>query len=206
MRTNDAYGSLVALGRPVVETREAAARLGTSLSSTTRILRATENAGLVRQLRRGLWSLDPGLDAFVAAPYLTAPFPAYISFWSALAEHGMIEQIPRSVSVASLDRAQTIDTPIGTFSIHHLAPDVFEGFTGTPETGYLATPEKALFDSVYIRVPRGGQAYFPELSLPASFDPAKSEVWLAAIARPRLRTLVARGLEAAMTQASHEAD
>lgn len=202
MRTSDAYGSLVALGRPVVETREAAARLGTSASNTSRILRATEDAGLVRQIRRGLWALDPGVDAFVAAPYLTAPFPAYISFWSALARHDMIEQIPRSVFVASLDRTQTVETPIATFSIHHLAPELFSGFDGTPSTGYLATPEKALFDTVYIRAPRGGRAYFPELSLPADFDVTRTETWLAQIARPRLRTLVTRGLELAIAQAS----
>jgi predicted transcriptional regulator of viral defense system len=30
-------------------------------------------------------------------PYLTAPRPAYVSLWSALARHGMIDQIPRSI-------------------------------------------------------------------------------------------------------------
>lgn len=204
MRTNDAYGSLMAMGRPVVETREVAARLGTSLPSASRILRATENAGLSRQLRRGVWALERELDPFVAAPYLTAPFPAYVSLWSALAHHDMIEQIPRSIYLVSLDRSQEIETPIGTFSIHHLTPDLFEGFTGTPESGYLATPEKALFDSVYVRAPRGGRSYFPELSLPASFNPAKFESWLTAIRTPRLRTLVARGLDSAIEQAREE--
>lgn len=204
MRTNDAYGDLMAMGQPVVETREVAARLGTSLPSASRILRATENAGLSRQLRRGVWALDRELDPFVAAPYLTAPFPAYVSLWSALAQHGMIEQIPRSIYLVALDRSQEIETPIGTFSIHHLTPDLFEGFTGTPDSGYLATPEKALFDSIYVRAPQGGRPYFPELSLPASFDPAKFQSWLTAIPRPRLRTLVARGLDSAIEQASRE--
>lgn len=80
MRRSDAYASLVAFGRPFVETREAAARFG-------------------------LWALDRGTDPFVAAPYLTAPFPAYVSLWSALARHDMIEQIPRSVYVVSLRNA-----------------------------------------------------------------------------------------------------
>jgi len=68
----------------------------------------------------------------------------------------MIEQIPRSTFVASLDRTKRVDTPIGAFSMHHIAPELFTGFEGTPDTGYLATPEKALFDTVYIRAPRGG--------------------------------------------------
>ena len=201
MRTSDAYGSLLALGRPVVETREAAARLGTSLTNASRILRALDEAGLARRIRRGLWALDREVDAFVVAPYLTAPFPAYVSFWSALARHDMIEQIPRSVFVASLDRSKDLSTPIGVFSIHHLAPELFGGFDATPDTGYLATPEKALFDTVYVRVPRGGRVYLPELSLPPSFETAQIESWTEKIARPRLRTLVSRELAAALSQA-----
>jgi len=54
---------------------------------------------------------------------LTAPFPAYISFWSALHRHDMIEQIPRQTSVASLDRTRTVTTTIGAYSIHRSNPD-----------------------------------------------------------------------------------
>ena len=81
----------------------------------------------------------------------------------------MIEQIPRQISVASLDRAQRITTTIGTYAIHHLAPELFGGYHGSEQSGYLATPEKALFDSVYVRAAAGSQAFFPELSLPEDF-------------------------------------
>ena len=201
MRTSDAYGALLALGRPVVETREAATLLDTSLTNASRILRTLEEGGLIRRIRRGLWTLDLEIDAFVVAPCLTAPFPAYVSFWSALARHDMIEQIPRSVFVASLDRTKRVNTTVGTFSIHHMAPELFTAFDGTPDTGYLATPEKALFDTVYVRAPRGGRVYFPELSLPADFDATKIEAWTKEIARPRLRTIVSRELDAALAQA-----
>jgi hypothetical protein len=43
--------------------------------------------------------------------------------------------------------------------------------------------------------------YFPELSLPADFDATKIEAWTKQIARPRLRTIVSRGVEAALAQA-----
>ena len=202
MRTAaDIYGDLLQVGRPVVETREAAARLRTSVSNTSHRLRSVEEAGLVRRLRHGLWALDPAVDPFVVAPYLTAPFPAYVSFWSALARHDMIEQIPRQIFVASLDRTRTIKTSVGTYSVHHLAPELFDGFDGSPDRGYLATPEKALFDSVYVRAARGGRIFFPELSLPEGFDERKLEEWVGRVERPRLRTLVSRGLEAALSQA-----
>lgn len=204
MRTSDAYGELLKIGRPVVETREAAARLRTSISNAGHRLRSAQEAGLVLHLRHGLWALDPNVDPFVVAPYLTAPFPAYVSFWSALARHDMIEQIPRQIFVASLARTRSITTPLGTYSIHHLAPELFAGFDGSPEHGYLATPEKALFDSVYVRAPRGARIFFPELSLPPTFDDRHFKPWLGQIKRPRLRTIVSRGLENALMQATRQ--
>lgn len=202
MRAADAYGELLRIGRPIVQTREAAARLQVSTSSASHLLRSIEQAGLARRLRQGLWALHPEIDPFTLAPYLTAPFPAYVSFWSALHRHDMIEQIPRQISVASLDRTRHLTTTIGAYSIHHLAPELFDGYRGTQETGYLATPEKALFDTVYVRAPRGTRSFFPELSLPESFDERALQRWSHRIATPRLRTLVSRGLTEALRQAS----
>jgi hypothetical protein len=113
----------------------------------------------------------------------------------------MIEQIPARTEIASLDRARMVQTPMGVFSIHRLAPEVFTGFQGSPEVGYVATPEKALFDVVYTRAPRGGVVRFPELVLTDDFDRARLDGWVARIPRPRLRTLVGRGIEAALRQA-----
>jgi predicted transcriptional regulator of viral defense system len=153
-----------------------------------------DEGGLARRLRRGLWALDPEIPPFALAPFLTAPFPAYVSFWSAFAHHQMIEQIPRQVSVASLDRARSIATTVGTYEIHHLAPELFGGFEGSEDSGYLATPEKALFDAVYVRAASGARAFFPELSLPASFKDGELEEWTERIESARLRTLVSRRL------------
>src|SRR4051812_40900438 len=145
------YGQLRRVDRSVVTTGEAAAIWGTSGRTAGRRLEAMDQGGLVHRLRRGLWALDPEIPPFAVAPFLTAPFPAYVSFWSAFARHQMIEQIPRQVSVASLDRARTVVTAVGNFEIHHLAPELFGGFTGSEKGGYVATPEKALFDTVYVR-------------------------------------------------------
>jgi predicted transcriptional regulator of viral defense system len=190
------------MGRPVLSTREASARWRADRVTTGRRLRAMEEAGLARRLRRGLWTLDLQIAPFALAPFLTAPFPAYISLWSALAHHGLIEQIPRLVSVASLDRSRRIETSLATYSVHHLAGEVFGGFEGSEATGYLATPEKAIFDTVYVRAAAGGRAYFPELEIPGEFDSAALDAWVERISSPRLRTLVSRGIEGAMERAS----
>ena len=194
MRATDAYADLLKLDRKVITTAEAATRWRTERRTTSKRLQGLERAGLVRRLRRGLWSLDPALDPFVLPPYLTAPLPAYVSFWSALARHEMIEQVPRRIWVASPARPRRIDTAIGGYEIHHLAPELFGGFTGSPDRGFLAEPEKALFDTVYVRAAAGSRAYFPELSLPPGFSRAQAERWVEAIESRRLRTLVSRHL------------
>lgn len=202
MNAADAYGELLRIGRPILQTREAAARLRSSPSSASHILRTLERAGLVRRLQRGLWALRPDIEPFALAPFLTAPYPAYVSFWSALHRHDMIEQIPRAISVASTDRTRRATTTIGVYAIHHLAPELFDGFTGTEQHGYLATPEKALFDTVYIRAARGVQIFLPELTLPQNFTETQLRTWTRRVATPRLRTLISRGLDQALAHAS----
>ncbi len=201
MKPAASYGELLSMNRAVLTTREAAARWQTAQGTAGRRLRAMEEASLVRRLRRGLWALDPDIAPFVVAPYLTAPFPAYVSFWSALSRHEMIDQIPRQISIASLDRARRIATTVGTYEIHHLAPELFGGYDGSEETGYLATPDKALFDAVYVRAVTGSRAFFPELSLPEDFDDAEIKQWIGRIETPRLRTLVSRRLREVLRQA-----
>jgi predicted transcriptional regulator of viral defense system len=200
-RYTDAYADLLRMQGPVIETREAAVRLGLSISAASQLLRRLERSGLIRRLRRGLWAFTSDLDPFTLPPYLTAPFPAYVSFWSALARHGMIEQIPRQVYAASLGRTQRISTSVGDFSIHHISPELFGGYRQTDDGGQLATPEKALFDTIYLLTPRGGEIRLPELELTEDFAAAELESWTARIADPRIRTLVGRGLRAAMMTA-----
>ena len=190
MRTADALGELRRLGRPVVETREVVARLDVSAVRASQILRSLEEAGLVARLRHGLWLLDQNADPFSIPPYLTAPFPAYVSLWSALSRHGMIEQIPGQVYVATLGRSRRIETTLGDYSIHHLAAPVFGGYSGSAEAGYVATAEKALFDTVYLRAARRGGVYLPEVQLPATLDERELAEWT----HKDHRTMAADGL------------
>lgn len=192
MRSIDAYADLRRMDRPVLSTAEAGARWGTGRRTTDYRLKGMEESGLVRRLRPGLWTLDADLQAFALAPYLTAPYPAYVSFWSALAHHGLIEQLPRRISVASLCPARTIKTAIGSYEVHQLAPELFGGYSGAERDGYVAAPEKAIFDTVYVRTAAGGRAFFTELHLSRDFDRREVERWVDRIESPRLRTLVAR--------------
>ncbi len=204
MTTLSAIGRLKELDQPILESAEAAAALGMTTSGAAKALKRAEDAGLARRLCRGLWSVESEIRPAALAPYLTAPYPAYVSLWSAMSKHEMIEQIPSAVHVASLSRTQEIDTALGRFSVHRIAPELFTGFDGTLEDGFWACPEKALFDTVYVRAPRGGAVRLPELSLPQGFDQNLLQQWTELIPRARLRTLVQRGLGAVIEQARQQ--
>jgi len=202
MRSAEVLRELQRLGRPVVETGEALTRLGMSSNAGANALARLEQASQITRLGKGLWLLDRDIDPIAIAPYLTRPFPAYVSLWSALSRHGMIEQIPRQIFVVTLDRPRTIETPVGTYSLHHFAPEVFGGYTGTDTTGFLATKEKALFDSVYLPSAQRRKAHFPELELPGDLDTDTLAHWTERIRADWLRTRVRRELQAITTSYS----
>ena len=202
MKTSDAYASLLRVGTPVLGIREASERLGLSSKRTTLHLRSLERAGLVRRIQPGVWALGTRIDPLVLPAYVADPFPAYVSVWSALRFHGMIEQIPRGTWAVTTGRTRHVQTALGLVELCHITPDLFGGFGGTLEQGFVATPEKALFDLVYLRAPAGGGTRLPELELPAAFDHDELQTWIERINSPRLRTLVRRGIERAISTAA----
>ena len=135
---------------------------------------------------------------------LTRPFPAYVSFQSALAARGAIDQIPREISVASLAKPRRVETRLATFVIHRLPPALFGGFEESDGVA-VATVEKALFDYFYVAAASGRtRARLPELDLPASFSRNKLESWLTRIRSVRLRTRVRAAIERALDDAEYE--
>ena len=200
MKPLEAYAELLRLGRDAISTREASALWRCEQTTTSRRLASLADAGLVLRIRRGLWAVDRAIEPFALGPYLTAPLPAYVSLWSALADHGMIEQVPRQISLISLARPRRIVTTLGTYVVHQLTPELFGGYTHT-ERGYMAGAEKALFDLVYVRTAAGTRAHPPELSLPEGFDRANLALWIDSIESPRLRTLVGRRLRDLLREA-----
>lgn len=196
MRGIDKYSRLQALGRPVLTTGEAAVVWETSLPVAAKSLARLANSGLVVKIRHGTWQIGrEAPDPTFVLPVLTSPFPSYISGWTALSRHGMIEQIPRGVFAASLGRPKTVETTRGRYEIHHVHPALFGGFEG--ESGIragVARPEKALFDTVYLFSTRKGQVTLPELELPGDFDTSELQRWVDAIPSGRLRTMTSNSL------------
>jgi len=194
---SDAYSRLLDLGVATVETADVAAALGLTTSAATKLLRRLSAARLIVRLRSGLWLLARAApNPYSLAEAVTAPMPSYVSLQTALYLHGMIEQVPSVIYVASLARTQKITTSIGVFSIHHIVPELFDGFEARADGTKLATPEKALFDVAYLS---GGRSrlftHVPELELPAGFHRRRLREWTRLIRASRKRSMVETRLD-----------
>lgn len=200
MNAAKALGLLRGFKTPAFTTADAAVRLGLSGEAASQTLRRLEAAGLAQSVRRGLWTIEGRGEPLALAEYLTAPHLAYVSLQSALHIHGMIEQIPGVTYLVSLARSHRIRTSLGTFSVHRVAPAFFGGFETSPRSrAKIATPEKALLDVFYLSGTRSRLfASLPELELPRAFKVDVARDWIARIPSARLRTVVARRLDAVL--------
>jgi predicted transcriptional regulator of viral defense system len=191
------------LERPVFTTGEIHALRGGSPSSIVQSLSLLERQGIVQHVRRGLWIIALGRRREKVNPYTLASFVVtgarvYISFTSALHLHGIIEQIPQSITVASTAHTQTITTSAGTFYIHRIAPSFFKGYDWYSGSGsfLIAEPEKALVDCLYVSSRRNRRfTYFPELHFPSSFSKKRAREWVKKIPDARIRTNAGKKLE-----------
>lgn len=171
MNQIEALQRLRSLATPVVETRDVAALLQVSASNATTILRRLARSGLIVHLSRGRWLVSDQIDRLALPELLSAPWPAYISLQSALFHHGLIEQIPSVIYAVSPARPRRLRTPLGTVSFHRMPPALFTGFElATSSDAKIATPEKALFDLLYLSPGRSRLfAGLPELTIPRRF-------------------------------------
>ncbi len=188
------------VGRPVFTTHELVAVSGKSASTVIQSLKRLVRQGLLMKLSRGVW-IEPGARAispFEMIPYLLPRQRVYVSFITALHLHGIIEQIPQVMTLASPSHTKMINTKAGVFSIHQIAPAFFEGFDWYKggENFLIAEPEKALIDSLYLSSRKKKQfEHFPELHFPPEFSFKKAARWAERIPERKIRSYVLKKLE-----------
>ena len=151
------------------------------------------------KVTRGLWCrpTDPRFSTYGLVPFLASSHPAYVSLFSALWLHDMVEQIPQSVFVATTAHSRVVATPLQSFSFHQLSPEYFGGFDwyGERDSFLIASPEKAIVDCLYLSSRKGRRfGRFPELRLRA-FRIGRARRWVRSIADPALRSQVCTKLE-----------
>ena len=188
------------INRPIFSSREIATLRRGSLSSTSQSLSLLSEQGVVKKITRGIWGLPthPNFSPFIVVPFLTPKQRVYVSFLSAMHLHGLIEQIPQVIYVATTGRGRIINTSVGTYSFHQLDFKLFDGFEwyGKRHDFLIAYPEKALIDSLYISSRKGKRfGLFPELDLGSDFSFDRAKEWADLIPDKRIRIYVFKKLE-----------
>jgi predicted transcriptional regulator of viral defense system len=177
---------------PILETGDVAYKLGLSNAHASQVLRRLALEKHIIHLSRSFWVIDLRVNPLQLPEYLTAPFPCYVSLQTALYHHGMIDQIPRVITVVSLARTRLIKTSLADISVHHIIPEFFCDYEiDTKSQVKMASPEKALLDIFYLKPAKS--LWFkslPELEIPKTFNVKKAFELIKTIPSKARRTLV----------------
>ncbi len=125
----------------------------------TRLLRSGE---LVR-IKKGLYVTEDPRDWYSREVLANLIYgPSCVSLEFALGYHGLIPEAVETVTSVTTARRKRFNTPAGRFEYEHL-PESWYSFgvlyeTVDPRRGFLiASPEKALADTLYLRTPDIGR-------------------------------------------------
>ena len=159
-------------------------------------------AGRLLQLRRGLYVPASPWRKVEPHPFLVANRlhrGSFVSLQSALAWYGLIpEHVPVVTSVGP-GRPETIQTPLGGFQFSHLSEKLRFGYmkieVAPKQFAFIALPEKALLDLVYLTPGADSPEYLAELRLQN----------LTVIDRSKLEELAWRSGKSKLTRAAKNA-
>lgn len=126
-------------------------------------------AGKLRQLRRGLYTLAAPYQKVAPHPFLVANFlvpGSYVSLQTALAHYGLIpEYVARTWSLSTGSPAQWA----GEFHFQHIARHLFWGYQKVElsqnQQAFVALPEKAILDLAHFTPEADSTAYLRQLRL-----------------------------------------
>ncbi|OGW41393.1 MAG: hypothetical protein A2Y97_09490 [Nitrospirae bacterium RBG_13_39_12] len=157
--------------RPTFSIQDARRVLGHRESDPTRqFLERLQTKGWIRRIKRGRFAViplssgenrTPQLHEFIVAMELVSP--AVIAYWSALNHHGMTEQLPRTVFVATNHpvRRQPGEVLGVSYKVISLRPEKFFGIVKDwiDEMPFMVTDrEKTIIDGLDLPQYVGGVA------------------------------------------------
>ena len=129
-------------------------------------------AGKLIQLAKGLYTLAEPYRKLTPHPFVLANAmkkASYVSLQSALAHFGMIPEHVPTVTSVTTQRPARVETPLGRFLFRHVKKSWFNGYTqvdlGSGQKAFVATPEKALLDLVYLTPGADNYEFLAELRL-----------------------------------------
>ncbi len=126
----------------------------------------------VIKIHKGLYTLAEPYRKIKPEPFYIAnnlKSASYISLQSALAWYGMIPEFVPEITSVTTGRPQTFETPMGRFSFRHINKSFFWGYQQVEVTAgqkvFVARPEKALLDLVYLTPGGDKEEFIEELRL-----------------------------------------
>lgn len=128
-------------------------------------------SGRIYQLRRGLYAIAPPYQKTKPHPFVIANHlqrASYVSMQSALAFYNLIPDTVNTTVSVTTGRPEYLSTPLGDFEFRHVKPGLFKGYQMTDladQQAFVATPEKALLDLVYLQPDGETPEYLQELRL-----------------------------------------
>src|SRR3989338_1595918 len=177
---------------PAFSTSDAAHVLQVSNTHAAVILSRLAKQHTIVRLMRGCWAYSDAVDPLLLHDILNYPMLSYVSLYTALYYHGMIEQIPSVIYIITNGKTKRVKTPLATFSMHHINGYLFDGYaTVDNQRIIMATPEKALFDTLYLMPAKSN--YFKrltELELPNHFHFSHFKKWIKCIHNKSRRKMI----------------
>jgi predicted transcriptional regulator of viral defense system len=167
-------------------------------------------SGRLHQLRRGLYALAPPYRKVKPHPFLVANRlvgGSYVSLQSALAHYNLIPEYVAIITSVTTARPGQWKTPLGTYAFRHIKADLFYGYRrvdlGGGQHAFIASPEKALLDLIYLQPGGDTLPYLRELRLQSleRLDLAALERLAARAHSPKLRRATAHIVELAKAEA-----
>jgi predicted transcriptional regulator of viral defense system len=143
-----------------------------SLASIRMQLSRWVKSGKLIPLTKGLYTLADPYSKVKPHPFVLANAmkkASYVSLESALGYFGIIpEHVPVVTSVTTL-RPERVETPLGQFVFRRIKKSWFQDYSqvdlGLGQRAFVATPEKALLDLVYLTPGADDPDYLAELRL-----------------------------------------
>jgi predicted transcriptional regulator of viral defense system len=167
-------------------------------------------AGRIHQLRRGVYALAPPFQKTKPHPFTVANHlvrASYVSCQSALAYYGLIPEYAPVTTSVTTGRAGAWDTSLGHYSYRHIQIKLLQGYrlidVAGGQSAFVATPEKALLDLIYLQPGGDAPHYVSELRLQNldRLNLADLDRLTERIGSPKLRRAAAQVRELAQAEA-----
>jgi len=129
-------------------------------------------SGRLIQLKKGLYTLAQPYRKVPPHPFVLANAmkkASYVSTQSAMAYYGMIPEYVAAVTSVTTQRPEQANTAVGQFVFRHVKNNWFHNYKQTElrsgQKAFIATPEKALLDLVYLTPDSDNYDFLTELRL-----------------------------------------